>query len=514
MIDLHKVYKHAEQHVHLVVALLFLLLVFLIFLQSIFSPLLVLSLVIFLIFAVITFSKPLLTLTFLCVYLPFESFLLKFPPEEIYIFTRYFSEVLIYLLVAVIIWGFVTGKTKFKKTPINFAFGLFLVAMVSSAVVNLVEPHIALLGMRHILRFIAVFFVVIYLHPPKDYIKKLTFVMLAIVFVQCVLGLAQAIGGAPIDELLIPDQAHTFGDITLTAGVNQFWEAGSRVFATLGRYDRLGNFLYFFLLIGVGFLYEKSVRQKAKEFWWLFALGIPTLVLTYSRASWFAFLIGFLFIGLLIKKDRRVMNAFLVFVIVVFGYVGISGLNVRFITEMPGQTVVERFYESFSYARWRGEYHGLGRMFWLVQTPLTVIPASPVFGFGPGQYGGGVVAAIGNTRVYEKLGLPFGVYGTDGYIDNSWFSLWGEVGTLGLAFYIWMYVSLFVFAVRLHHKSKDPTTRAISIGLAAAMIGIAFNAFLSTIFEIRTIAFYLWLYAGFVVVLGTREARSRVKEPN
>jgi hypothetical protein len=34
------------------------------------------------------------------------------------------------------------------------------------------------------------------------------------------------------------------------------------------------------------------------------------------------------------------------------------------------------------------------------------------------------------------------------------------------------------------------------------MVGIGMNAMLSTVFEIRTLAYYLWMYAGFVVVLG------------
>jgi O-antigen ligase len=210
--------------------------------------------------------------------------------------------------------------------------------------------------------------------------------------------------------------------------------------------------------------------------------------------------LGFLFIALWIKKDKRVLIAVVSLLVVLFGYLAYSGLVVRYLVDTPQQTVVERFFESFSYERWRGEYYGLGRLYWMVQTVATVVPASPLFGFGPGQYGGGAVAALGNTKVYEQLGLPFGVYGTDGYIDNNWFSLWGETGTIGLAFYLWMYLALFFFAIKIYKKSKgDFFVRALSLGLAAAMIAVALNAFLATFLETRTLAFYLWLYCGFVV---------------
>lgn len=502
MINLRAVYREAEEHTTAYILALFALLGIFIVAQSVFSPYVVLSLLLSAAFLIVTFARPLWTVLILAVYLPFEPFVLKFTPDEIYVFARYFSECLIYLLCAVVIWRLLIRAQKMQQSIIDLPFALFVFLLISSAVINAVEPTVAILGLRQILRFVLVFFIVVQLRPSKNYIRLMTAIMLGVVCFEAGLGLAQSVIGGPLDELLLPYESRTFGDMTLTSGVVQFWDAGSRVFATLGRYDRLGNFLYFFLLLAVGLLYEPALRKERRELWLVFVLGLPTLILTYSRASWFAFILGFLFIGIWIRRDKRVIAAFASLVIVASSYLAMSGLQVRFITEAPGQTLVERFYESFSYARWRGEYVGLGRVFWFVQTPLVVIPAAPLFGFGPGQFGGGAVAALHNTAVYEQLGLPFGVFGTDGYIDNNWFSLWGEAGTLGMIFYLWAYIALFVYAVRLYRRSEDPFTRAIAIGYAAAMLGVAFNAFTSTVLEIRTLAFYLWLYGGFVVVLG------------
>ena len=188
---------------------------------------------------------------------------------------------------------------------------------------------------------------------------------------------------------------------------------------------------------------------------WLFAVGVPAMVLTYSRSSWFAFMFGFVLIGLIIKKDRRVLAGLGVFILFLGFVLGTSGLNVSMLAEGPGQTLSERFYESFSYARWRGEYYGLGRVFWFIHTPLSVVATSPILGFGPGQFGGGAAAALRNTSVYEDLGLPYGVFGTEGFIDNNWFSLWGETGTLGMIFYLWFYGGLFFFALKVARESKE-----------------------------------------------------------
>ncbi len=500
MINLRTVYKRAEEHTAWFAVGLFALLTLLIVLQSVFSPALVLSGVIVAIVLVVTCLRPELALGLLAVYLPFESVLLKFVPDDIYFFARYGSEALIYLVAAVVFWRIFSGKQAYRATRFDLPFLLFLAVLLASTLVNLVSPTVAILGARQILRFMIVFFLVVQIAPSKAFIKKLTWILFGIVVFQSVLGIAQSVIGEPLDQLLLPSEDRALGSLVLTEGVEQFWDPGSRVFATLGRYDRLGNFLYIFLLLATGFLFTKQMREKHTWLPWLFAIGIPAMVLTYSRSSWFAFLFGFVLIGLLIKKDRRVLAGLGAFVLFLGLVLGGSGLNVSLITEAPGQSLTERFYESFSYARWRGEYYGLGRVFWFIHTPLTVVAASPFLGFGPGQFGGGAAATLRNTSVYEELGLPFGVFGTEGFIDNNWFSLWGETGTLGMIFYVWLYGGLFFFALKVARESKDPFVQSIALGVAAILLGVAFNGFTSTILEIRTSAFYLWLYAGFLYV--------------
>ena len=221
--------------------------------------------------------------------------------------------------------------------------------------------------------------------------------------------------------------------------------------------------------------------------------------------SWISY---FLFIALIIKKDRKVMIGVGVVAAVITGYLAYSGLVVSRLIDTPEQPFVERFFEAFSTERWRGEYYGLGRVYWIVQTVTTVIPASPVFGFGPGSYGGGAAILFRNSKVYDELGLPFGVYGSEGYLDNNWFSLWGETGTIGFGLYLWMYLGLFFYALKVARESKEASTRAIALGFAGAMIAVALNSFLATYLEVRSLATYLWIYGGMVVVLGKEDVRS------
>ncbi|MEY4723659.1 MAG: hypothetical protein RLZZ324_1172 [Candidatus Parcubacteria bacterium] len=451
------------------------------------------------------FLRPDMLLLFLAAYTPFEPFLLKFVPDDLYLYARYFSEGLIYVLAASVMYRVLTRRAKVASTPLDLPFLFFMLIAVASFILNAVPLTIGILGIRQIVRFILIFFLVTYLAPEEKFIRKVTSVMLGVMLFQGLLGLAQAVTGGAIDIWLIPSQQHFYESIQLTAGTEQTWSPGTRVFATMGRYDQLGTFLCFFLLIAAGLLYRMKAGAEKQRLFWCALLVLPALVLTLSRASWFGWILGMLAIGAWFMKDSRVRLAVVGVAALAVLYAVWSGIAVTYLTDYPSQTPVERFFEAFSYERWRGEYYGLGRVYWIVQTPLVVVRSSPLFGVGPGQYGGGAAAALGNTDVYQKLNLPFGVYGTDGYIDNNWFSLWGETGTLGVFFYAWMMLALLRMAYRTARQATDPYLHGLALGFMGCVLAVAFQAFLGTYFEVRTIALYLWMYGGFVYALARRE---------
>ncbi|MBN1585464.1 O-antigen ligase family protein [Candidatus Uhrbacteria bacterium] len=455
--------------------------------------------------AALTLWKPEIAVLILAIGLPLEPFLLKFVPDEIYVHARYASEILVYVLFASALLR-VWRDRKRPVTPLDLPFVLFLLTAVASMAVNAVPLGTGILGIRQITRFVLVFFAVVWLRPKEVQVRWLTVVMLTVVALESVLGIIQSLSGGLLDEFLVPSERRFFESIQLTTGTDQFWSPGSRIFATMGRYDQLGTFLCFFLLLAVGLLYcLHRDRISSRNLKVVLVLGVLALIMTMSRASWFGFALGVLAIGAWMMGDRRIRLGILAAVIAVIGYLVYNGVTVRYSTEYRGQTAVERLFESFSYERWRGEYYGMGRLYWMVQTPAVVVRSSPFLGVGPGQYGGGAVTALGNTRAYEKLNLPYGVYGTEGYIDNNWFSIWGETGTIGWLFYLWMFYALAVVSWRLWRKAADPWVKGLALGFFGALLAVTFQAFLATYLEVRTLAFYFWAYAGFVVAFAKKE---------
>jgi O-Antigen ligase len=433
----------------------------------------------------------------LLAYLPFEPFLLKWIPDDVYVLARYSSELVIYMLAASVFLRMVWEEKRWKRSVLDVPFVFFLLAILASIVVNMVDPTVALLGARQLLRFIILFFIVVQLAPSKQWMKSCITMLVTVAGIQAAIGGLQALSGGALDTFLLPSERRTLGTIQLTEGTDQFWDPGQRVFATMGRYDQLGIFLALVLLVIIAFLYDERLGKKPK----MIAAGVlvlPVLVLTYSRSAWFGFVFGFLFFAIALKKDRRVMWAAAITPLIITAYIFGNSLIVNTLTDTPEQTIAERFFEAFSYERWRGEYVGYGRLYWMVETVLTVVPSSPVFGVGPGQYGGGAAAALGNTLVYDRLSLPFGVYGTGGYIDNNWMSIWGELGIIGLGAFVWMYITLFLWCVKTAREHPDKDIRALAGATAAVLVAFSLNAFLATFFEVRTMAPYVWVLCGLV----------------
>ena len=469
------------------------------------SPLKILALILSVVALAVAITRPYLVVVGLAVWTPLEPFLLKFVPDELYVYARYFPEALLYVLAVLVVIHVLLERRRLPSTPIDFTFILFLFALVCSSLINLVPISTTVLGYRQILRYLVLFFAVVYLAPPKTRIRQTILIMLGMLAFESALGILQAVAGGGLDEFLIPSDRKFFDSIQLTAGTQQFWAPGERVFATMGRYDQLGTFITFFLLLALGLAYE--VREKVSRHWLIiiFALALPALVLTYSRASWFGFALGVLLIGLAVKRDRRVVLGVTLIVAALAVTFFYERVVLRYIVDVPQQTVIERLFEAFTPERLKGEYYGLGRVYWLVQTPLVVVPSAPIFGVGPGRFGGGAAAALHNTDAYDRLGLPFGVFGTEGQIDSNWMSLWGETGTLGIIFYVMMFAVLARLALRLYRKSDDGWTRGLALGFLGAEVAVTFQAFLGTYLEVRTLALYFWLLAAMLVVLAKRE---------
>jgi len=444
---------------------------------------------------------PLYTLIF---WFAFENIIIKYADPEWAGMLKYAPEIILYLSFFLLLaYKYRQRTLTFIKNPLNTLVASIIFLGIFSALVNLVTPSTAILGLRQVLRFYVVYYYILYANISRGSFRTAIYGIMAIAGVQIILGILQNFTGGALDRYLLPDQAITIGDSIILSGVEQYWAAGERVFGTFRRYNELGAFLtlIFSLTLGWWYLYGRKSQQLMAKYAGLIAAAglIATIVLTYSRSTWIAIFAILFFIGFIVKRDQKLILAGLIGAVLfggyLFTYIVGNQLNLSVITDQKSANVIERILEPFSKAALRGSYDGFGRIYFILNTPK-VVALSPMWGVGPGMYGGGVAAALHNREVYDEVGIAFGIYGTTGQIDNNWLSLWGEFGTAGLALFILVYIQLFRSMWHIYYHSQDRFLRMLALAGQGAVIAAMILGFFAPYFEIRTFAFYFWALMG------------------
>ncbi|MBI4992638.1 MAG: O-antigen ligase family protein [Candidatus Magasanikbacteria bacterium] len=449
-------------------------------------------------------KKPYWLIYFLLVWLPLENLILRYAPIWAYGYIKYLPEVLIYSFFF-FTWYFYAKNTK-QLWP-RLAINKWLLAFVGIGAISLLfnwySPMIWFLGMRQLLRFVLLIFIIIFLRCEESVIKKIVNVGAIVLGLEVLIGLAQYFSNGALDRYLFFSPAVTIGGLAAVGGLEQSWAPGSRVFSTLGRYDQLGSWLAVGLLLAFPFVYHLKNTKYKSYLWCGFFVGVLVLGLTMSRASWLAFVFGIVAIGWFLYKDKKVLYVFGFLTVLLAGYlIGFAWArdNVSQITEKSRQTLAERMFEAVSLRAWQNSYDGYGRIFFIINTPRMVVPASPLWGVGPGNYGGGAAAALLNTEVYNRLRLPFGIQDIYGQIDNSWFSIWGEFGTVGLIFWAGMFIVIIKTAKNIYKNSSDGFARLWSAGMVGATVGVVVVGFFGPYFEFRSLMAYYWVGAGLLLM--------------
>lgn len=454
----------------------------------------------------ISFKNPLNGVLFLAFYLPFEPFFLKFVPDNIYLYANFFSDGLIIFLFISLFLKYLTKEQniKYRKTPINYLIVSFFLVWLTSTLYNQVDFIVAVSSLRQLLRYALVYYLIIYAGFNQKFIRYFLYICLGVLLLQSLLGLSQLFLPESFSNLLTPNTTQrTFSSFVQETG-NFGWNPAQRISGTFGRYDKLGIFLSFFLILLTTLAYH---LKKIKHFTWpLFITGSLALIFTFSRLSWAGFIIGILLIGWLWKKDKKVKFTFITIttslIIFFLAYLSLTGFNIK--TYQESQTSLNlpnRVLQTFSKYEMQNSYYGYGRIFFWINTPTRVVASSPIFGVGPGMYGSGTAAAFQIKETYNRLGLPFGVQNRIGQIDNNWLSLWGEYGTLGLIIWLILFIALFKQGKTIYKNSLDPLHKSLGLALMAISITYPLQNFFGPYFEIRTISFYFWTLSAIVIKL-------------
>jgi len=419
---------------------------------------------------------------FLAFFLPFEEFILKFMPvsDELYSLLRYGSELLLLITLIVLIFKKIVEKRPFVKTPVDLPVLLFACSAFLSGLLNQISLLEIALFLRIVLRYYALYFIVVNIDLDIEFAKKLIKGLIAIAVFQFSLGLAQVFIGEPINKILMPRPT------TLTVGsyAAKKWlileglrEKGHLVFGTFGDTVNLGLFILIVLVLVTAIF---LITQKNKEKFWLFLIiGFFILCSTYSVGLVFTFMVVLLFMVFLVK--RWGMLGFCGFLV---GGVILMAFTYRtepfsLIASNAPISPLENLGIIFSGKAW--EVAKTNRLFTFFEVPSVIFSHSPLLGFGPNW-----------STVKDRI--------AGGYFlgDVYWSQILAQVGLIGLGSLLLIFYKFYKVSADIYKNCSDFLSKSLGLGFMGILVGVFLYDFVGPALEVRPLAFYFWLFGGLV----------------
>lgn len=436
----------------------------------------------------------------LVLYLPVQEFVEKWlPPGPVYYSARFGAEAVIALVFAWVLSRRLLSGRGLVRSPIGLWIIAFVAAATISAALNNTPTAGLVLGVRPLLRYVMVFYIALNLELEDVAIERLLRSALVMAIGVSVVALMQSAVGGPLTEILAPRDVEVSGRLVRPSVRGQVGER-TRVFATLGRYDTLGTFLSLMLLIGLSTV---TSRIRSLRIWaiLLWCVGVPALLLSYSRQSWLALYVGVL-------ASLAVARRWVLFSAGVLSPLGIVVLaavvpDAVFYSGDQGEVqFVNRILEPFSSEYLEISRDSYGRLFVMTTVAANMFAGAAGFGFGPGSFGSQVVRFLGQESMGARVGVPDTAAVLIG--DVNWVSLFGQFGLVGLL----TYAGALFFLLRRARMSVRDADRPISLAVGRAMCAIvpAFVVlgFFGPNLEVRQVSFYVWLLGG--IALSMRRA--------
>ena len=389
-----------------------------------------------------------------------------------------------YLAVAALSVVLIVDKRWARRftTPADVAFGLVVVAMLVAGVGGGSSPALIAEGMFVYLRSAVIFYAIRAVAPSWPQAQPVIWLVGGIVVVNAVVAIAFALVG--------PAAYSAIGVVDLS------WVNAFRAQAFQDHPNHLGHVLGFAVL---GLLALLAVARRVERRTWLLFAGLSlALALTQSRESIMAVVIGAAVVAVLARGHLRTMALGLTMLVVLTGItwtlqpgslealrhriVGVVGA-VRVPSGAEAGVTCDPIVEDCTVT---GLPKREIRVLYL-QQGIELWRASPLIGYGVGQFGGSVAS---RNDPSWNLDPRFGPTGFDlhgfpaNQVDGFWVHLLVELGAIGTIAYLAWYALLAGPGVRAARRVRRvaATARDVADGVDLhvthpwAVAGLMFGA--------------------------------------
>ena len=362
------------------------------------------------------------------------------------------DKVLLFSLFMVFIYvrflaGFLAGDNQTTKRAPDFAvplkselilftsliiFGLWCLI---SAIVNQNNLEPTIFGVFSYMAYFLVFFVFSSIPYKKDIIKNNYQLLLKLALFLSLISISQE-----ILALVYPVSANWWPNIQSGSAM---WRMGLyRAPSLLGHPNGIGMFALFFWTVEVARVKEDGLKTNLRR---LVILGLAILFSFSRSAIAAAFIVPFL-----VSSRLRKITIYFIPVIVLAGM-----LFYPYFKEAKAKDATN----IFNYGRYRN---------FALEKSLTIWKDNPIFGVGPGMYGGHISLRF-NSPIYARYGFtgPFYDYLSKrvGSIEQQWVQVLAEIGIVGLLLLVALIFTPYFILKRLLRAETTPFFKALEIGL-------------------------------------------------
>jgi hypothetical protein len=440
-------------------------------------------------------------LGFLAVYSLFEEFLTKWLPPVMGSPARYWGEALILLVFLHLLLRNWSAGRLWRRTPLDGPILLILAAAGLSTLMNGAPALVGLLGIKNLIRYFFLFYVVVNLDLPPRFSRRLLAAVAVAAIVVCAIGVVQSAAGENFSQVLKPRDVYFKGKL-IRESTRQDLGGTTKIFSTLGRYNHLGNFLFFILCLTLGIYLAARKTDNLRLGYFFFALlCLAALGLSYSRMSWIGLVLGVFFIFSLLKQYQA-----WIYWSVFSAVLGLSLLLAREVSWKAGEekqaTLSERYLSTFSPGKFRQSFKS-DRLYALLTVAPRVLQRYPILGVGPGTLASEVTGAgRGTPGIFpehsHRRWLDIDNYRLTYISDSGWTSLLAQMGLLGLFAVVWLLTRVFGICAAVYDSSSSSFNRGIALGLLGVWAGLIFQNFVSFNLINRIPMLHFWLWLGII----------------
>ncbi|KXH84069.1 O-antigen ligase [Sporosarcina sp. HYO08] len=443
-------------------------------------------------FAAAAFIRPKQSILFLLIYFPFRPFLIEVNPT-----LKLIGDIVIIFAFLRVIWDSRGNlKSIFRFEVYEWAFIGFLVVGSVSAMLT----GVSLIAVVFQLRAFAITFLLIYIVKRLDIQKRdiLNFVVITVA-VAVILVIQGIVEKLSMRSALMPEKW-----VNRQLSPNN----ASRIYGLLNNPNVLAVHL---TIAGMLTYCLKNALPKTKIQLWLnifLVLLAGTWILTYSRGTWIAFVVGLAVYFLFTRNWKFVVKSaavialgfILIAVPVTYGTQWIKshtdiGNFVRTgpAEEDSGFAAVEkdRITNTFTGST-LDKSKTTGRLF-IVNKGFEVFKDHPIIGTGFSTFGDSASKTY-SSPIYEDYGITFNIYS-----DNQYIQVIAQTGVVGVLLFAVFLLGMLVMFWKKRHESP------IAIPMLASLIAIFWCGMIYNIWEDKAFTMYFYiLTAGFIAV-GSRK---------